>query len=983
MNKLFLKLLFSLILAISGFQSKAQLAGWFFMYQDGNSAWQNRTGNEISANANKLDGRLANVPTLTRGSGLGITSNNTRTYNSIIKVISANPALGLTLQEAENGNVYYELVLQPKTGEQINIGHINFRYRRVGSTGPDQMIWKYYLGNVADVPDKTDFTAVGSAIPLQVTETGGTNAQLTGIGAVTALQNVGSTKKIVLRAYFYGSKNTSNSDANTAIAFGKSNQIGNTEPVPEYGALSIFDTNAPAVVFAPWDQVAWAGCYDADGRIINPFPIYTDVVFETRTTPWKPVLSPSFSASALIDVRGLGITVDGNSIEIDATSASLSQSLANMYTAGRPPWDAVREVSGINFTQQIQSGFAATTIKNLTIKGFHRGVRLGNPGTGTIGHEVVVQNCSLLRNVIGLYNNGNNATIKKNQIVENGFCGIYSGYRSHSNSFTQNIFRDNVLFQGQASYGDFVGDTYYNTNIVNNTFAKSLISNSSLSQIGISIFRNEGEDNVLRADIPHNNIIQNNSFDTYNIAIHVASRMGRKPNYDVTGEGRDYAFYNLIKQNQFKDCSVGIKINSEGNTIDGNIFTNTSYPIVLHAIFFKLKNTTINNQPNETAHIWYVKSDYSTVPNQAYLFNHHDNINGSIAKAEKRVEVFSTIGTPSFATPSGIDNNLFKLNPTPPTDILWNYRLGNPTVRKYGQFQLNLPGNEIAAIWNDKITRVNNVDYYSILIFDQNGIEINRSGLSTVGWSQLAVGYFTRTSGEMEIAVVPKTAIDGKYPVYIFRRGYKEPQQILYPDNTDASITISTDASHQLVVSFGVLPLKFLLLSAKADAMEKTVDLKWHTKNEVNTNGFVVERKVGDGNFVAIGNRTSNNNIQTNTYAFKDEKPVIGINYYRIKQLDVNGDFSYSEIVPAKIGANFGISIYPNPVEKLLNINHFEADTSATISVLSVDGKVLINHRVAIGLNFSSLDIVNLPKGTYTLVYTSQKEKSSVKFIKK
>ncbi|RZK75429.1 MAG: T9SS type A sorting domain-containing protein [Pedobacter sp.] len=347
------------------------------------------------------------------------------------------------------------------------------------------------------------------------------------------------------------------------------------------------------------------------------------------------------------------------------------------------------------------------------------------------------------------------------------------------------------------------------------------------------------------------------------------------------------------------------------------------------------------------------------------------------------MEVFSTIGTPSFATPSGIDNNLFKLNPTPPADILWNYRLGNPTVRKHGQFQVNLPGNEVAAIWNDKITRVNNVDYYSILIFDQNGTEINRSGLSTVGWSQLAVGYFTRTSGEMEIAAVPKTAIDGKYPVYIFRRGYKEPQQILHPDNTDASITISTDASHQLVVSFGVLPLKFLLLSAKADAMGKTVDLKWYTKNEVNTNGFVVERKIGEGNFLTIGNRASNNKMETNTYTFKDEEPAVGINYYRIKQLDVNGDFSHSEIVPAKIGANLGISIYPNPVEKLLNINHFEADTSARISVLSIDGKVLISHKVAIGLNFSSLDIVNLPKGTYTLVYTSQQEKSSAKFIKK
>lgn len=963
--------------------AQAQLTGWFFMYKDGQGAWQSTTGNETTATANKVDSRLAYAPSLTRGTGLATTSNNTRTYNSIVKVIPGNTTTGLTLLEAENGNVYYELTLQPANGEQINIGRINFRYRRTGNTGPNQMIWKYYVGNTSSTPTKADFMSIGSAVPLVVTETGGTNAQINGIDAVAALQNIGATKKIVLRAYFWGSKNTTATDGNTAIAFGKSNLISDTSPAPEYGALSVFDTNSTSAAFAPWDQVAWASCYDEQGRVTKPFPIYTDVTFESRNTPWKPVLSPSFAGSSLIDVRGLGIVVDGNGIEIDATSTSLSQSLANMYNAGRSPWDAVPEISGISFTQPIQSGFTATVIKNFTVKGFHRGVRLGNPGTGITAHEVVVENCNLLRNVIGLYTNGNNGTIKNNQIVENGFCGIYSGYRSHSNNFMQNTFRDNVLFQGQASYGDFVGDTYYNTSIVNNTFAKSLANSASLSQIGISIFRNEGEDNILREDIPHHNIIQNNSFDTYNIAVHVASRMGRKPNYDVTEEGRDYAFYNLIKQNQFTDCSIGIKINSEGNTIDGNTFTNTSYPIVLHAIFFQLKNTTINNQPNETAHIWYVKNDYSTVPNQAYLFNHHDNINGSITKAEKRVEVFSTVGTPTFNSPEGINTDLFKLNPTPPADLLWNYRVGNPLVKKYGQFQANLPGNEIAAIWNDKITRVNNVDYYSILIFDQNGTEINRSGLSTVGWSQIAVGYFTRTSGEMEIAAVPKTAIDGKYPVYIFRRGYKEPEQILYPDNTDPSITITTDSEDKLVVSFGTLPLKFISFTAKADAMGKGVDLKWQTKNEVNTSDFVIERKKVTGSFTEIGIKKSNNQLTINNYSFRDESSIYGLNYYRIKQRDRNGDFDYSNIVTAEINNGVSLKIHPNPVVRELNLSHPIADTSSKVNILSMEGRSVINYKIPSGNNISSIDVSTLAKGTYMLIYSSQKERSSIKFMKK
>lgn len=742
-------------------------------------------------------------------------------------------------------------------------------------------------------------------------------------------------------------------------------------------------SNALATTFAPWDEVVWASYYDSDGRLIKPIPIATDVIFETRTTPWKPILSPNFTGSTLFDVKGLGITVDGNGVEIDATSTALSQSLSTMYLLGSSPWNAVPKVYCINFSQAKKNGFGATVIKNFKIKGFYRGVRLGNPGTTVTGHAVVVQNCNLSRNVIGLYTNGNNATISNNEIVENGFCGVYSGYRSHDNTFVQNTFRDNVLHQSQASYGEFVGDTYYNTNIVNNTFAKSLVNSTSLKHIGISIYRNEGEDNNLREDIPIYNVIENNSFDTYSIAVHVASRMGRHPGYDIAGDGRDYAFYNQIKNNVIKNSSVGIKINSEGNTIDGNTFTNTDYPIVLHSVFFGLKNTTINNQPGETVHLWYVKSDYSSVPNQAYLFDFHDNINGGITKAEKRIEVFSTSGTPNFTTPGGIDGNLFKLNPSPPANLLWDYRVGNPTVVKYGEFQANLPGKEMAAIWNDKISRVNNTDYYSILIFDQNGTEINRSGLSTVGWSQLAVGYFTRTSGEMEIAAVPKTAINGKYPVYIFRRGYKEPQEIRYADNTDASITISTDANDKLMVSFGSLPLKFLSFEAKPDALGKTADLRWKTTNETDVKNFIIERRTETGDFTVIGTKNANNTAGVNNYTFKDEKLLPGLNYYRIKQMDNKGTFQYSNVAMVRAQHPIGLNIAPNPVIKELNITHPIADTSSKINVLSMDGKSLMNYTLPKGIGFSSLDVSSLAKGTYLLVYTSQKERFSVKFIKK
>ena len=119
-----------------------------------------------------------------------------------------------------------------------------------------------------------------------------------------------------------------------------------------------------------------------------------------------------------------------------------------------------------------------------------------------------------------------------------------------------------------------------------------------------------------------------------------------------------------------------------------------------------------------------------------------------------------------------------------------------------GEFALDLNGEETVAIWDKPISRINKINYYSILIFDKHGTEINRCGLSKTKWKQIAAGYFTKKDGEMEIAALTEEPINGKYPVCIFDRGFRIPKEIRYADNTDPGITISIDNKYNLVVSF-------------------------------------------------------------------------------------------------------------------------------------------------------------------------------------
>jgi len=131
-----------------------------------------------------------------------------------------------------------------------------------------------------------------------------------------------------------------------------------------------------------------------------------------------------------------------------------------------------------------------------------------------------------------------------------------------------------------------------------------------------------------------------------------------------------------------------------------------------------------------------------------------------------------------------------------------DFRIGPPTQTVAGEFSLDLEGAETVAIYDKPISRIQNTDYYSILIFDQFGTEINRYGRSKIRWKQIAAGYFTKEKGEMEIAAIPAEPINGKYPVYIFNRGFRIPKEIRYEDNTNPDINISADKKRNLVVTF-------------------------------------------------------------------------------------------------------------------------------------------------------------------------------------
>lgn len=547
--------------------------------------------------------------------------------------------------------------------------------------------------------------------------------------------------------------------------------------------------------FDPWNTDRWATWYNDKGELIRQFDVDTSVKFKSRKEPWLVKISEQFTNKSLFTITKQGIEMDGNGLIMDVRTESQKLSLDELYALKKEPWTEGNELRGIFYNLPEAAGIQPTQIKNFTFMGWKRGVKINGTGDQE-QHRLIVENCVFARNRVGFYTNGYNTLMKNCRLYENGYGAIYSGSKSCRNQFIGNFFRDNTLSQHQHSYGDFIGDTFFNSEISNNEFAKSHIK-SEQRRIGISMFRNMGESNNLREQIPHNNIIRGNQFDGYSVAIHIGSRMGRDTRNDITDEGRDYAFYNLIDSNTIENSTIGIKINTEGNTVSRNVFTNVKEEIVLHSVFFSLENTTINHQKNVIVKLWYVLDDYAPYTD---WFKFQDDLNGSILADEKLITVFSSVESPKF-----LDNgrNNFRLNPEKPgvENLLTDFRVGDPIVTGKGEFSLDLPGEEYVAIYNRPISRIGEKDYYSILFFDNKGIEINRCGRSEVKWKEIAAGYFTKNKGEMEVAAIPAEAIDGKYPVYIFDRGFKTPKEIRFKDNEKPDITFDSNNKKVLTVT--------------------------------------------------------------------------------------------------------------------------------------------------------------------------------------
>ncbi len=182
----------------------------------------------------------------------------------------------------------------------------------------------------------------------------------------------------------------------------------------------------------------------------------------------------------------------------------------------------------------------------------------------------------------------------------------------------------------------------------------------------------------------------------------------------------------------------------------------------------------------------------------------------------------------------------------------------------------------------------------------------------------------------------------------------------------------------------GVLPIELLSFNGKEN--EKYNKLYWVTASEQNNDYFIIERSADGFSFQEIGKvKGANNSSNLLNYSFDDYEFHAPISYYRLKQFDFDGGFSYSSIIVLnrRLKSPDKINLYPNPSNGMVTLDIVSSENSKTeLRVLNSLGQSVFSSTISVepGQTINNIDLSNFPKGFYMLELNGMQETKLIKF---
>jgi glucose/arabinose dehydrogenase len=189
------------------------------------------------------------------------------------------------------------------------------------------------------------------------------------------------------------------------------------------------------------------------------------------------------------------------------------------------------------------------------------------------------------------------------------------------------------------------------------------------------------------------------------------------------------------------------------------------------------------------------------------------------------------------------------------------------------------------------------------------------------------------------------------------------------PDGNIYYLSRNNGTLVQVTYTAPALPINLLYFNAKTTDNE-LVELNWATSSESNSDKFEIEKSEDSKLWNTIGEvKASGNSSEKKDYKFEDAAQKAGMNYYRLKQFDLDGKFKYSKIecLFIELGES-NIKLYPNPAQNIVEIKGINIEKE----VVEIFNNLGQNVTKKVTFKSQSINVSSLPKGKY-FMKTSKK----------
>jgi hypothetical protein len=262
--------------------------------------------------------------------------------------------------------------------------------------------------------------------------------------------------------------------------------------------------------------------------------------------------------------------------------------------------------------------------------------------------------------------------------------------------------------------------------------------------------------------------------------------------------------------------------------------------------------------------------------------------------------------------------------------------------------------------------------------FPQQIFELSNGNVAVAGFSTPSGIYIYSPTGTLLNTL---TGVSGPRSVYQLPNGNfitTNSSGVHEVDGTSGVLirTIVSGVSAQYVSLYDYSTIPVELTSFSANVAGTDVELNWATATEVNNQGFEVERSQNNVAFEKIGFVPGfGTSTEPKSYSYSDQSLSNGKYYYRLKQIDYDGSFTYSEVVEAEVSlpAIFALQQnYPNP---------FNPTTSIQFS-LPVDAQLTISIYNLVGEKVAEVASGNFSTGSHNVTFDASKLTSGIYFYR-